>query len=84
VKAVPVAPAAVERLPLIDLRSGYVLRSLAEMPSQGPEAPWRLYQNYPRDLRLLRRSPISDGTLQFSRAHHRIDHAIPGRPVARR
>jgi monooxygenase len=67
VKAVPVAPPAVERMPLIDLQSGYVLRSLAEMPSQGPAAPWRLYQNYPRDLRLLRRSPIEDNTLRFSR-----------------
>jgi monooxygenase len=57
----------VERMPLIDLQSGYVLRSLAEMPSQGPAAPWRLYQNYPRDLRLLRRSPIEDDTLRFSR-----------------
>jgi monooxygenase len=66
VKVVPVAPGAVERLPLIDLKSGYVLRSLAEMPSQGPEAPWRLYQNYPRDLRLLRRSPIEDEALRFS------------------
>ena len=65
---VPVAPASVERLPLIDLKSGYVLRSLAEMPSQGPAAPWRLYQNYPRDLRLLGHAPITDGALRFSAA----------------
>jgi len=76
VKAVPVAPAAVERLPLIDLRSGYVLRSLAEMPSQGPEAPWRLYQNYPRDLRLLRRGPVTDGVLEFSAPQPRPAAAV--------
>jgi len=64
---VPVAPASVERLPLIDLKSGYVLRSLAEMPSQGPDAPWRLYQNYPRDVLMLRRGRVDDEGVRFGR-----------------
>ena len=54
--------------PFIDLRSGYVLRSLDQLPKQGDRMPWRLHQNYPRDVVLLRRGPIDDGMLRFSRA----------------
>ena len=57
----PLAPAGDASDPLLDLRSGYVLRSAAALPKQGPEAPWRLHQNYLRDVRLLRRGPIDDG-----------------------
>ncbi|WP_327358545.1 flavin-containing monooxygenase [Streptomyces sp. NBC_01304] len=54
--------------PLIDLRSGYVLRSLDALPKQGPTAPWRLYQSYPRDVRMLRRGPLEDQGMRFTRA----------------
>lgn len=53
--------------PLIDLRSGYVRRSAAALPKQGPTAPWRLYQNYPRDILMLRRGPLEDAGIRFSR-----------------
>jgi monooxygenase len=46
--------------PFLDLASGYVQRSVAELPKQGDRAPWRLHQNYVRDVRLLRRGPIDD------------------------
>jgi monooxygenase len=46
--------------PIIDLQSGYVLRSIEKLPKQGPSAPWRLHQNYVKDVRLLRRGPIND------------------------
>ena len=46
--------------PFLDLASGYVTRSLAELPKQGDRAPWRLHQNYVKDVRLLRRGPIDD------------------------
>ena len=36
--------------PLIDFQAGYVLRSLEHLPKQGSKAPWKLAQNYPRDL----------------------------------
>lgn len=49
-----------EKIPIIDLQSGYVLRSIAELPKQGAEAPWRLHQNYVRDLRLLRHGALDD------------------------
>jgi cation diffusion facilitator CzcD-associated flavoprotein CzcO len=60
----PVAPEVGDRdrlPPLIDLQSGYVRRSIAALPRQGPAAPWRLYQNYVRDVRLMRRGPLDDG-----------------------
>jgi cation diffusion facilitator CzcD-associated flavoprotein CzcO len=49
--------------PFLDLASGYVTRSLAELPKQGNHAPWRLHQNYVKDVRLLRRGPIDDGVV---------------------
>jgi monooxygenase len=52
--------------PFIDLKAGYVLRSLDKFPKQGLNAPWRLYQNYARDILTLRYGAIEDGALQFS------------------
>jgi len=58
---VPRAPApGLPTEPIIDLKSGYVLRSIDVMPKQGASEPWRLRQNYFHDLRLLRRGPIDD------------------------
>ena len=53
-------------MPFIDLKSGYVQRSLDKFPKQGVRAPWRLYQNYARDILTLRHGAIEDGALQFS------------------
>ena len=58
---------SVTEQPLIDFSSGYVLRSIADFPKQGSKRPWRLHQNYALDLLTLRRAPIEDGTLEFSR-----------------
>ena len=52
--------------PLIDFNSGYVLRSIDTLPRQGAVRPWRLHQNYFRDVRLLKRGPVDDG-MRFSR-----------------
>ncbi|NBE56312.1 flavin-containing monooxygenase [Streptomyces boluensis] len=57
-----------ELRPLIDLNSGYVRRSADMLPKQGATAPWRLNQNYPRDVRLLRRGPLEDRGIRFGRA----------------
>ncbi|MGB3859861.1 MAG: NAD(P)/FAD-dependent oxidoreductase, partial [Ornithinimicrobium sp.] len=35
-----------ERRPLIDLRAGYVLRALDQLPTLGPKRPWTYAQNY--------------------------------------
>jgi hypothetical protein len=59
--------ASVTPQPMIDFSSGYIQRSIEKFPKQGSKAPWRLYQNYALDIRSLRRSPLEDGALQFSR-----------------
>ncbi len=46
--------------PFIDFSSGYVTRAAADLPKQGVSTPWRLHQNYLRDLWLLRHGPVDD------------------------
>ena len=58
--------ASVGREPIIDLMSGYVLRSIDTMPRQGSRTPWRLNQNYAKDIRMLRRGPLEDEGIEFS------------------
>lgn len=52
--------------PFIDLSSGYIQRSAAQLPRQGDRPPWRMYQNYFRDVRLMRKSPVTDEGMRFS------------------
>ena len=54
--------------PVIDFNSGYVLRSLHTLPRQGLKTPWRLHQNYVRDLSLMRYGSVDDGTMGFKSA----------------
>ena len=69
--ATPHPPAGTEAtVPLVDLKSGYVLRSIDKLPKQGAAAPWRLYQNYPRDVLLMRYGPVDDD-MSFDRASAR-------------
>jgi cation diffusion facilitator CzcD-associated flavoprotein CzcO len=58
---------AVEAEPLIDFSSGYIQRAIDQFPRQGSKKPWRLYQNYVRDLLSLRYGPVDDKALEFSR-----------------
>jgi cation diffusion facilitator CzcD-associated flavoprotein CzcO len=50
------------------LRSGYVQRAADRLPRQGTRGPWRVRQDYLRDLPILRYGPIEDGVLQLRRA----------------
>jgi monooxygenase len=59
-------PTVAER-PFIDFSSGYIQRSIDAFPKQGSRPPWRLHQNYVLDIRSLRRDPLEDGALEFSR-----------------
>ena len=59
---------SLQEAPLIDLSSGYVLRSLDRFPKQGSKAPWRLYQNYVLDLLSLRFGRVDDSGMTFERA----------------
>jgi hypothetical protein len=65
----PAVPdSSVKAQPWVDFSSGYIQRSLDQFPVQGSSTPWRLNQNYLRDLLDLRFGRLSDGVLQFSGA----------------
>ena len=49
----------------IDFSSGYVQRALNKMPKQGQKSPWRNYQNYLKDIFLVRLFSLKDSTLRF-------------------
>jgi monooxygenase len=67
--AVPrISDSSIEAEPVLDFNSGYVLRALETLPRQGSKTPWRLHQNYVKDLRLMRYGRIDDGTLEFRKA----------------
>ncbi len=56
---------SIAKKPLLALTSGYIQRSLAFLPSQGSQEPWKMHQNYLLDLLSLRFNRIYDGTIEF-------------------
>ncbi len=52
--------------PLLDFNAGYVLRSLDKIPKQGSKHPWKVHQNYLKDLMSLEWSGVDDGYLLYS------------------
>jgi monooxygenase len=54
--------------PVIDFNSGYVMRALHTLPRQGSKTPWRLHQNYMKDLSMMRYGRVEDGTMEFKSA----------------
>ncbi|MXX51294.1 MAG: NAD(P)/FAD-dependent oxidoreductase [Chloroflexi bacterium] len=49
----------------VDFTSGYVQRALPNLPKQGARHPWKLYQNYLRDILSLRYGRLHDGSLEW-------------------
>jgi len=62
-----VTDADVRPEPFLDFTSGYVQRAAHLLPKQGSKAPWRLHQNYLKDLLTLRFGPVDD-SMEFSNA----------------
>ena len=50
----------------LDFSSGYVQRAKDKLPRQGSKLPWKVHQNYARDLMMLRYGKVEDGTMRFS------------------
>jgi hypothetical protein len=71
--------ASVTPEPWINFTSGYVQRSLARFPRQGNRAPWKLYQNYARDLMALRFGNVDDGVMRFSNPAPRSRPTLQGK-----
>jgi monooxygenase len=70
----PHRDAGMQEAPFLDFTSGYVQRSIELFPKQGSKAPWKLHQNYARDLLALRYGTVDDGVMTFSNPR-------PGRAV---
>ena len=51
----------------VDFTSGYIERSIEKFPMQGNKAPWRLYQNYPKDMASLKFGSLHDKAMHFEK-----------------
>ena len=49
----------------IGFSSGYVQRALDALPKQGTRRPWKVYQNYLKDLLIMRFGALHDGVMEF-------------------
>ena len=59
--------------PWIDgFSSGYMQRMMHRMPRQGDHEPWINPQNYRRDKKMFKHSPVDDGVMQFSKQSARV------------
>jgi cation diffusion facilitator CzcD-associated flavoprotein CzcO len=74
VVCIPRSDRAMTRRPVIEFSSGYVKRAQALLPSQGKRHPWRVHQNYVRDLAAMTFSPVGEA-LDFTRG----EAALPRR-----
>ena len=54
-------------MPWVDFSSGYFNRALHLLPRQGTRGPWKLHQNYLRDVWQLRFGTLDDKALRFGR-----------------
>lgn len=52
--------------------AGYMERVMDQFPLQGDREPWINPQNYSRDKKLFRESPIDDGAMVFANALERV------------
>jgi monooxygenase len=57
---------SVREEPWVDFSSGYIRRALDKFPKQGSKKPWRLNQNYLKDLLALRFGALRDRAIEYS------------------
>jgi monooxygenase len=63
----PVADAGMPTAPFTTFASGYIQRSIAQLPRQGSRPPWRNSPTYSADVKVLRRGRVDDQELRFDR-----------------
>jgi len=51
---------------LLDLSSSYIKRAKNILPKQGTRKPWKVHQNYIKDLFMLKYGTVDDGYLAFT------------------
>ncbi len=55
-----------DEAPLLDMSSGYLQRSLDQMPKSAPRDPWKTHQDWFADRRVMQKESIHDGALVFT------------------
>jgi cation diffusion facilitator CzcD-associated flavoprotein CzcO len=68
--ATPAAAPAGPRRPLIDLKSGYVMRALDQLPQLGARRPWTFVQNYLLEAPELLHGRVARGLSLTPRSSH--------------
>lgn len=53
--------------PVFDFNCRLRTTRLHALPRKGSKTPWRLHQNYVKDLSLMRYGRVEDGTMEFTR-----------------
>ncbi|HEX3826879.1 MAG TPA: NAD(P)/FAD-dependent oxidoreductase [Sporichthyaceae bacterium] len=66
--ATPVLPAGVQRVPFLDLTSGYVQRGIADFPKAGTTGAWVVSQNHLKVSRAFGRLDLTEDMI-FSACH---------------
>ena len=82
VSCVPRRDPSVGEAPWVDFSSGYIQRAINKVPKQGDRMPWKLHQNYARDLLALRFGSLKDGVLEFSGKPRAPAAATAPKPMA--
>lgn len=59
----------VELEPFVDFSSGYFQRAMGALPKQAKSAPWKLNQDYAKDIKNLRYGPLTDDAMCFEKPH---------------
>jgi cation diffusion facilitator CzcD-associated flavoprotein CzcO len=62
---------------LVELTSGYIQRARDMLPRQGSSNPWKMHQNYLRDVWSLCLSPMNDGAMEFTRCASQAQQNVP-------
>ncbi|MDB5980532.1 MAG: ethA [Pseudomonas sp.] len=68
----------VEARPLLNIKSGYVLRANDQLPKQGSKGPWHRRQNYLLDLLTLKYGTVAEGSISFQRHPSPVSIRGPG------
>lgn len=77
-RCTPRAPAdMVASVPFAVLTSGYIQRAIDQFPRQAADDPWQRQPSYALNRRSMRRAPVDDPALEFSRAGAREDATAP-------
>jgi monooxygenase len=66
-------PAGVELKTFTDFSSGYFQRAMHQLPRQGAQGPWKLFDRYVDDRKRLLYEPVDDGVLAFSAAPNQVE-----------